>query len=148
MTDLYPSEEGYISDGNVIGFCKVQAEVELHEAVFIHGTAVSGEIMVAPAAADGDGCAVTLKAGVAGDHIPVCFFGVVKLMAGAAIDEGDQLKNDSLGTYLLPIDDRDSTAATELRGLNYTGTGIRLGVALQAGASSGDELLVLVGRTL
>ena len=148
MTDLYPSEEGYISDGNVIGYCKATATLELHESVFIHGTAVSGIISVAPTAADGDACAITLKAAVTGDYVPVCFFGVVKLRAAAAIDEGDQVKSDSLGTYILPIDDRDSTAATELRGMNYTGTIIRLGVALQAGASSGDELLVLVGRTL
>ena len=148
MTDLYPSEEGYISDGNVIGYCKCQATIALHSSVFIHGTAVAGVVSVAPTAADGDGCAVALKGGAAGEDIPVCFFGVVKMMAAAAIDEGDQVKSDSLGTYILPIADRDATAATLLRGMNYTGTVIRLGVALQAGASSGDELLVLVGRTL
>ena len=148
MTDLYPSEEGYISDGNVIGYCKATATIALHSSVFIHGTAVSGEISVAPTAADGDGIAVALKAAATGDRIPVCFFGVVKMMAAAAIDESDQVKSDSLGTYIIPIADRDSTAATLLRGLNYTGTVQRLGVALQAGASSGDELLVLIGRVL
>lgn len=148
MTDLYPSEEGYISDGYVLGYCKVQAAIELHEAVHVHTTAVSGTISVAPAAADADGFAIALKAGAAGEYIPVCFFGVVKLMAGDTLTVGDQLINDSLGTYVLPMPSTTATNATIFRGLNNTGTRLRVGVALQNGAASGDELLVLVGRVI
>lgn len=148
MTDLYPSEEGYITDGNVIGFCKVQAAIELHESVFIHGTAVSGTISVAPAAGDGDGIAIALREGAAGDYIPVCFHGVVKLIAGDTLTGGDQLINDALGTYVLPMPNTTATNATIFRGINYTGVRVRLGVALQNGAASGDELLVLVGRVI
>ena len=148
MTDLYPSEEGYISDGFVVGFCKCQAAIELHEVVFIHGTAVSGVISVAPAAADGDGFAVALKAGAANEFIPVCFHGIVKMVAGDTLTAGDQLINDSLGTYVLPMPNTTASNATIFRGLNNTGTRLRPGLALQNGAASGDELLVLVGRTI
>jgi len=149
MTDLYPSEEGYISDGYVIGYCKAQAPIALHASVYIHGTAVSGVISVAPGAADADSIGVALKAAdAAGDYIPVCFHGVVKMVAGDTITGGDQLINDSLGTYVLPMPNTTSSNATIFRGLNYTGTRLRLGVALQNGDASADELLVLIGRTI
>ena len=148
MTDLYPSEEGYISDGYVSGYCRAQMTLELHDSVFIHGTAVSGIVSVASAAADANAIAITLKSAVTGDYIPVCFHGIVKLMAGDTLTGGDQLVNDSLGTYVLPMPNTTSTNATIFRGLNYTGTRLRLGVALQNGAASGDELLVLVGRVI
>lgn len=148
MTDLYPSEEGYISDGYVIGYCKCQAAVELHDTVFIHGTAVSGVISIAPSTVDSTAVAVTLKAGVAGDFVPVCFFGIVKLMAGDTLTAGDCLINDSLGTYVLPLPNVTATNATKFRGLNNTGTLVRLGFALQPGAASGDELLAVIGRLI
>ena len=148
MTDLYPSEEGYISDGYVIGYCKCQAAVELHDTVYIHGTAVSGTISIAPTTVDSTGVAVTLKAGAAGDYVPVCFFGVVKLMAGDTLTVGDCLINDSLGTYVLPLPNVTATNATKYRGLNNTGTLFRLGFALQNGAASGDELLAMIGRII
>lgn len=146
MTDLYPDEEGYISDGHVVAFCKVQAAVEIHEVVWIHGTAVSGALSIAPAAADGDGFAVALKAGAAGEYVPVCFRGVVKLLAGDTITAMDILQNDALGTYVLPIATVTSDEMQVWRGLNWTGTRQRLGVALQAASTSGDEILVLVGK--
>lgn len=148
VTDYYPSEEGYICDGNVIGFAKVQAAIELHEVVYVHGTNVSEYVSVAPAAADGDGCAVALKAGAAGDYIPVAFFGVIKMKVGAAIAENDQVINDSLGTYILPLPTYTHDEMTALKGLTVTGSVMRLGVALQRGPTSGDEILVLVGRII
>ena len=146
MTDLYPSEEGYISDGYVIGYCKAQAAIELHDSVHIHGTAVSGIISVGTTTADGNAIGIALKEAAANDVIPVCFFGVVKLVAGDTLTAGDCLINDSLGTYQLPMPNTTSSNATIFRGLNYTGSRVRMGTALQNGAASGDELLVLVGR--
>lgn len=146
MTDLYPDEEGYIDEGQVVAFCKVQAEVEVHEVVYVHGAAVSGCISVAPAAEDGDGFAVTLKAGEAGEYIPVVLRGVVKIYAGDTITAMDMVQNDALGTYVLPIPAITSDELQEWRGLNYTGTRQRVGVALQGGVT-GDEILVLVGKT-
>lgn len=149
MTDLYPSEEGHISDGLVIGFAKIyagSADVELHEAVNIGTTAVSGWVSVGAAAADGDAIGIAMKAGSAGDVIPVCFYGVVKLVAGTAITAGQVLRNDALGTYILDLADL-STGNVEsiFVGDNGTGTAFRLGMALQPGAASGDEFLCLVG---
>ena len=146
MADNYPSEEGHISDGLVIGFCKATATIELHEAVGIGITAVSNYVSVIPAAADGDAIGVALKAASANEMLPVCFYGVVKMVAGTAITAGQVVRSDSLGTYLLDLADLSTgTAAPLYVGLNGTGTALRLGIALQPAASSGDEFLVLVG---
>jgi len=147
-TDNYPSEEGYICDGNVIGFCKCQAAVEFLEVVYIHGTNVAGYISVAPAAADGDGIAVALKEGAAGDYIPVCFFGIVKMYAGAAMVPNDAVINDSLGTYVLPIPTYTHDEFVAWRGYDQDGSQCVLGTCLGHAAASGDEVLILVGRVI
>ena len=152
VTDYYPSEEGHICDGNVISFCRVQAAVEINEIVHLHGTDVSDYLSVAPAAADGDGYAVALKAGAAGDYIPVCFFGIVKLLSGGSVWACDTVMNDSLGTYILPIPTYTAHQFGEyFAGLAGPETAAvhRLGIALQGAttvAATGDEILVLVGR--
>jgi hypothetical protein len=147
MTDLYPDEEGYISDGSVIAFCKAAGTIALHSGVTLGATAVSGAVSVVAGTADGDSVAVALKAASTNDYIPVCFYGVVKMVAGDTIDEGDVVKNDASATYVLPIDTLTHDQFTLWRGVvgATTGTAWRLGTAIQAGASSGDELLVLVG---
>jgi len=145
MTDLYPDEEGYISDGTVIGFCKAAASIALHSGVSIGVTSVSGAVSVLAGAADGDSLAVALKAADTNDFIPVCFHGIVKMVIGDTMTAGDIVMNDASATYVLPIiftvDD-----ILKLRGLNGTGTYIRLGQLMQAGAASGDEALVFIGR--
>lgn len=150
MTDLYPDEEGYICDGNVIAFCKCAATTALHAGVKFGATAVSGAISVLQGAADGDCNGIALKAGATGDYIPVCFYGIVKMIAGDTINEGDALKNDANATYILPIDTFTHDQFSLWRGVvgATTGTIWRLGMALQAGAASGDEFLMLVGRVL
>jgi hypothetical protein len=148
MADFYPDEEGHISDGLVIGFCQAVDAVEVHEAVALGITTVTGAVSILAAAADGDAVGVTLKAGGIGAKVPVCFYGVMKLKAGTAITAGQILQNDSLGTYILDIKDTitgcDDWWIT-LAGISGTGTVFRLGMALQAAANSGDDFLVLVG---
>lgn len=149
MTDLYPDEEGYIGDGAVIGFCRATAAIALHSAVQLHATGVSGVISVTAGAADGDGIGVALKEATAvGDRIPVCFYGVVKMVAGAVLAEGDMAKNDASATYVLPIDTLTHDEFELWRGVSggATSTAWRLGMCLQAAAASGDEFLLLVGR--
>ena len=145
MTDLYPEEEGYISDGTVIGFCKAAGSIALHSGVFLGATAVSGAVSVVAGSADGDSIAVALKAADTNDTIPVCFHGIVKMVIGDTMTAGDIVKNDASATYVLPlvytVDD-----ILKLRGLNGTGTVIRLGLLMQDGAASGDEALVFIGR--
>ena len=150
MTDLYPDEEGYICDGNVVAFCKCAAAVPLHSAVQFGTTAVSGAITVLAGAADGDSNGISLKAGASGDFIPVCFYGVVKMIAGDTFTAGDLLKSDASATYVLPIDTFIHDEFSLWRGVcgETTGTIFRLGMALQQGAASGDEVLMIVGRII
>lgn len=148
MADFYPDEEGHISDGLVIGFCQAVDAVELHEAVALGITTVTGAVSILAAAADGDAVGVTLKAGGIGAMVPVCFYGVMKLLAGSAITAGQIVQNDSLGTYILDIKDAKTGCDDwwiTLSGISGTGTVFRLGMALQKAAASGDDFLVLVG---
>jgi hypothetical protein len=146
MTDLYPDEEGYISDGKVIGFCKAVGSIALHSAVFLGSTSVSGTVSVVAGSADGDSVAVALKAADTNDYIPVCFHGIVKMMIGDTMTAGDIVMNDANATYVLPIKAFTEDEILKLRGLNGTGTYCRLGLLLQPGAASGDEALVFIGR--
>ena len=151
MTDLYPSEEGYISDGSIIGYCTADAAIALHSGVQIGATSTSGAILVVAGSADGDSVGIALKeATAAGDRIPVCFYGVVKFVGGAVIAEGDQVISDASATYALPIQTYTHDEFAWYRGVcaGVTGTGWRLGMALQAAAASGDEFLLLVGRVI
>jgi hypothetical protein len=150
MTDLYPDEEGYISDGTVISFCKAAGTIALHSGVTLGTTAVSGAVSVVAGSADSDSVAVALKAANTNDYVPVCFFGIVKMVAGDTINEGDVVMNDASATYVLPIATLTHDEFTLWRGVvgATTGTGWRLGTAIQAGAASGDELLVLIGRIM
>lgn len=147
--DLYPDEEGHISDGLVIGYCKAQATIVQNQAVYLHATSVSGAVSVAPCAADADSCAVALKAASAGEWIPVCFYGVVKMYGGSTITAGDIVCNDASGLFVgtLPVF-TDVTILAYYAGFKTGGTCYRLGLALQNGnaATTGNELLVLVGR--
>ena len=147
MTDLYPDEEGFLSDGCVVGFCQADAAIALHSAVFIGGTSTSGAILVAAGTADGDSVGVALKAAsAAGEEIPVCFHGIVKMVIGDTCTAGDIVMNDASATYVLPIKAFTEDEILKLRGLNGTGTYCRLGLLMQAGAASGDEALVVIGR--
>ena len=148
MTDLYPDEEGYIADGSVIGFCKATAAIPLHSAIKLNASAVSGLISVTAGAADGDSLGIALKEASAGDFIPVCWYGVVKMVGGAALNEGDMVRNDASATYVIPIDTLTHDEFELWRGVSggATSTAWRLGMCLQEAASSGDEFLLLVGR--
>ena len=147
MTDLYPDEEGYISDGAVIGFCKLVDTVALHAGVKKGVTSVSGVVSIVTGAGDGDSYAVALKAGVTDDFIPVCFHGIVKMMVGDTMTvAGDLVMNDANATYVLPIRAMTEDEIVKWRGICGTGTYIRLGMLLQNGAASGDEALVFIGR--
>lgn len=148
--DIYPDEEGHISDGLVIGFCKAQATIVQNQSVYLHATAVSGCVSVAPCAADADSCAVALKAASAGDFIPVCFYGVVKMYGGDTVTAGDVVVNDSSGIFVLPMPDQNldltPTQIAYQAAFQAAGTIYRLGLALQNSSTTGAELLILIGR--
>ena len=146
MTDLYPDEEGYISDGSVIGFCKAGGTITLHQGVFIGATAVSGAVSVIAGSADGDSIAVALKAAATNDMIPVCFHGIVKMIVGDTCTAGDIVMGSATADEVLPLVALTSDQVDLLRGVSATGTYIRLGLLLQAGAAADDEALVFIGR--
>jgi len=84
VVDYYSTEEGYISEGHVIGFAKLGTEVTQLQSVKL-GTTAAGSVVVAVGAADGDSIGIALKTGVTNDYIPVALRGIVKLVAGEAI---------------------------------------------------------------
>jgi hypothetical protein len=150
--DLYPDEEGHISDGLVIGYCKAQTTIVQNQAVFLHSTSVSGVVSVAPGVADADSCAVALKAASAGEWIPVCFYGVVKMYGGSTITAGDVVCNDASAIFVGTVPDYDyhlsPTYLSYYAGVKTGATVYRLGLALQNAnaAATGGELLILVGK--
>lgn len=147
--DLYPTEEGHISDGLVIGYCRCQATITQGAAVRIHTTSVSGVVSIAPSATDNDSYAVALKGGSALDFIPVCFYGVVKMYGGSTITAGDVVCNDASGIFVAPVPPfTDPTIIEYWADHANAGTWYRLGLALQNAnaATTGGELLILVGR--
>ena len=146
--DLYPDEEGHLSDGLIIGFCKAQATIVQNQAVYIHATSVAGVVSVAPCAADFDSYAVALKAAAAGEMLPVCFYGVVKMYGGSTITAGDFVTNDASGIFVntVPVM-TDATCILYYASVKPAGSLYRLGLALQNAnaATTGGELLILVG---
>lgn len=62
------------------------------------GTAVNG--MVAPTAVTDVTLGILADSGVTGDHLPVCVFGEVEAIAGAAVTSGTWLTIDSTGRVI------------------------------------------------
>ena len=149
--DNYPDEEGHIGDGLAIGFCKCQTTITQNAAVKIHATTVTGYVSVEPSAADADSYSVALKGGVAGEYIPVCFYGIVKMYGGSTITAGDVVMNDASGLFVSSVRDENlGLTPTQIAyyALFKPGGTIRfLGLALQNAnsATTGGELLILIG---
>jgi len=146
--DLYPDEEGHISDGLIIGYCKAVDAIVQNQAVKLGITSVAGAVSVVACTGDGDSVGVALKAAAANEWVPVCFYGVVKMYAGDTLTAGGFIMNDSSGIYVLPIPTYNTLSYALYYAANFTsGTIYRLGMALQNGnsAATGGELLVLIG---
>ena len=145
VVDYYPDEEGYISEGHVIGYAKAGTSITAFNSVKL-GTTAAGNVVVDVGAADGDSIGIALKTAVTGDLLPVALRGVIKIVAGEAIAPNTVLKNDSSPGFMLVIGDlATGTVAPIFVGLNGTGTVIRMGIALQEATQTGDEILMLLG---
>lgn len=144
MTDLYPDEEGYISDGTIVGFCKAAGSITLHGAVALGATAVTSYISVVAAGVE-TGVGIALKAADTNDYIPVAFKGIVKQTVGAATFSVGQAVAAS-GTTVGVVERLIAGFTTGTDYLNITPGGttakFRLGYALQAGTTAGDEVLI------
>lgn len=151
--DQWETQEGYICQGNVIGFVELGAPLVAGEPLQ-WDTPVANKIVMKKCAAAADSCAVSLKGGTTGDKIPAVFYGVVKMCAHSAITVGDPVVNaKTVGatiTYgqVTPLTAAATTDATHgfyLKHNSGTGTAYILGLALQAATTVGNELLILVG---
>ena len=152
MTDLWTSEELEIVPSYSIGFFYANSTVT-EGAAQKFATGVANAIKCQDATAYGDGFGIALKAATAGEWATVAVHGLIKCKVDgstvvpqhAAIVTGDFLMN-SAATYLVkPLWDRTSVASIYLKafGLNS----YIMGMALQPSTASGDEILVLLGKT-
>lgn len=147
MTDLYPDEEGYISDGTIVGFCKAAGSITLHGAVQLGTTGVSSYISVV-AAGVGKGYGIALKAADTNDYIPVAFKGIVKQTVGAGTFSVGKPVIAS-GTTVGVVEVQPALNGTTMLeyvnlGNGATTTLYRLGYALQPGTTAGDEVLIML----
>ncbi|MFQ6094702.1 MAG: capsid cement protein [Candidatus Bathyarchaeia archaeon] len=101
------------------------------------------DFTVVSAGANDDVLGVAAKAAsAAGEYIPVCIFGIVKMEAGGAVTAGNAVASNSEG---LPVDVADQSVdegGTAKYTIYYNHVA---GVALQSG-SDGDHILIFVGR--
>lgn len=135
-TDYWPAKEGYIFEGCMVLPCYASAGSITEMACVKLVATNAGYISVDHAAAAGDSIGVALRAANTYDIIPVAFNGVVKMIAGCTIALGDAVAsggNESAIVY--DCDTFDGAAAASQH----------LGTALQAGGTTGDEILVLLG---
>ncbi len=144
-TDYWPEKDGYISDGLVVGYCKAAGSITLHTAVKISASAAS--CLTVDEAGYQEGVGVALLSADTNDFIPVCFYGVVKMKAdtAAAISVMQTVVSGTTAADITRMPVVADTADNNYAANNGTGTLHKLGMALQAGTTDADELLVLIG---
>lgn len=152
-TDNWETQEGYICQGSVIGFVELGTVIVAGD-ILTWGTPAQNKIVMNGAIAGGNeasGVAVAMKGGVSGDKIPAVFFGVCKMVAYSTCTVGGAVISPATAgttiTYgnVCPLTAANTEAGMDLAGVNGSGTAFILGMALQAGTTIGDELLVLIG---
>lgn len=153
MTDNWAKEEGYICQGATIGFVELGTAAVAGECLTF-GTSAANKIVMNIWSAGMDSVGVALKGGVTGDKIPVVFHGVMKMVGHVTMDAGSIVGNSiTAGTTItygnvIPATTINTANSAEIlarRSNGATGTAWTLGMALQAVATAGDEILVLVG---
>lgn len=101
------------------------------------------DFTVAAAGANDDVFGVAMKAAsAAGEYIPVCIFGRVKMECGGTVTAGNAVASNSEG---LPVDAADQSVdegGTATYTIYYNHVA---GVAVQSGAD-GDYVIIFVGR--
>lgn len=148
-TDNWSSQEGYICQGNVINFVELGTAVVAGEPLGF-GTPAANKIVMNLYTGEANGVGVALKGGSTGDKVPVCFYGVVKMVAYSTCTVGGFVSaSGTPGTTITYGNVTPLTAATasavQWARVTGTGTAFILGQCLQAGTTLGDELLVLIG---
>ena len=136
MADKWPSEEGFISEGEIVSLFKATAAVS-------QGTLVklTGDLEVQPATSNSDPIGVALKDGESGDIVPVCIHGVCKVKAGGAISLGKAVKSDDNARAVVLTDQAVNEAGTGAYTIYYAR---KTGITLQAASAADDWILVFV----
>jgi len=139
--DRWPQEEGYIVEGNPVMMCVSGGTITENASVMLSAT-TAGQVTVTHGANWGDAIGVALRAvTVTGDMVPVAFGGIVKMLNDGTIALGETVCN--LGDDTSKVID---TASSANMMLGDNGTAYVLGIALHAGVTDGDEILVMLGR--
>jgi hypothetical protein len=138
MTDKWPSEEGFISEGEIVSLFKATATVA--QGTFVR---LTGDLEVQPATANSDPIGVALKDCANGDIVPVCIHGVCKVKAGGAISVGKAVKSDDNARAVVLTDQAVNEAGSSAYTIYYAR---KAGIALQAASVADDWILVFVSK--
>jgi len=144
--DYFPNKDGYICDGQVIGFCYAD-DVTMAAGSFVKpGTTQAGYVGVAVCDVAGDAIGMCLRAPAAiGDTVPVAFSGIVKTIASGTIVIGDLVLSST--TTVNTITRAYQEQANSNQYMFNAGTRRFLGTALQSNtALTADEILVMLGK--
>lgn len=145
-TDYWPTEELAINVWGDFGFAYADGAITEGKPVKL-GTSAASRVAVAAGAAKGDAIGIALKAAAAaGDYIPVALSGIVKVVVASCpvgvdtVANGDFVMNSA--TWVVPVG-----LDLENQGKAFGGSSYVLGLALQAGTTDSDEILILLGRS-
>ncbi|TET19628.1 DUF2190 family protein [Candidatus Bathyarchaeota archaeon] len=136
MTDNWPDEEGFISEGEIVSLLKATATIT--KGTYVR---LTGDLEVQPAVLDSDPIGVALKDASSGEKVSVCLHGVCKVKAGAAITRGKAVKSDASGRAIELSDQAVDEAGVATYTIYY---GRKAGIALQAAAAADDWILIFV----
>lgn len=141
MTDYWPSEEGAIVEGGLVLNCYADGAISEGSCV-TWGTSAANRLPVTATAAFGDGIGVALKAAsAAGDLVPVCVHGIVKLMVGETLTIGDAVVSTGTTGTVYGIEAASSSQLESVAGASVW----ILGYLFASGNSdTSDEVPVLI----
>lgn len=149
--DQWDSQEGYISQGQVIGFVTLDTACVAGDILGFTAAAAGqqNKICMSLYTGEANGVGVCLKTGVTGDKVPVCFYGVCKMLAFSVCTAGGFVSScgtpGTTITYGAVTPVTAHTNADHWARLSSTGTAFILGQCLQNGTTVGNQLLVLIG---
>lgn len=136
MTDKWPNEEGFVSEGEIVSLFKATANIAKGTLVQL-----TGDLEVQPATANSDPIGVALKDASNGDIVPICLHGVCKVKAGAAIIRGKAVKSDANARAIELTDQNVNEGGTNTYTIYYAR---KVGIALQSATAADDWILVFV----
>jgi len=144
-TDYFPNKDGYVADGDVVGFCYADGAIVAGTFVAF-GTSRANYVAVISTSTASAAIGMALRdASAAGDIIPVCFMGVVKTIAGAAIATGALVGNSATSNKVVTLAYTSEKIRINGKGGDYTAR--ILGTCLQGAFNDTDECLVNIGQT-